>query len=104
MSQYWVNFAYDGDPSSNPYSLDVKWNPWINKNNEEFIIFDTENDQGIRMNNAILSDDTIIQNLSSENLSLEQKCIIFDDLFDNTTLSKKAVSKFYDNFLNGKCI
>ena len=104
MSQYWVNFAYDGDPSSNPYSLDVKWNPWINKNNEEFIIFDTENDQGIRMNNAILSDDSIIQNLSSENLSLEHKCIIFDDLFDNTTLSKKAVSKFYDNFLNGKCI
>ena len=56
------------------------------------------------MNNAILSDDTIIQNLSSENLSLEYKCIIFDDLFDKTTLSKNAVSKFYDNFLNGKCI
>jgi para-nitrobenzyl esterase len=104
MSQYWVNFAYDGNPNSNPYSLEVKWDHWENKINERFIIFDTENDQGIRMNNAILSEDSILQNLSSENLSIKQKCIIFDDLFDRTTLSKKVVSSLYDNFLHGKCI
>ena len=56
------------------------------------------------MNNAILSSDSIIQNLSSENLTIEQKCIIFDDLFDRTTLSKKEVSFYYDSFLNGQCI
>jgi para-nitrobenzyl esterase len=104
MSQYWVNFAYDGNPNSNPYPLEVNWDHWENKINERFIIFDTENDQGIRMNNAILSEDSILQSLSSENLSIEQKCIIFDDLFDRTTLSKKVVSSLYDNFLHGKCI
>ncbi len=104
MSQYWVNFAYDGNPNSNPYPLKMKWDHWVNKSNEKFIVFDTENDQGIKMNNAILSSDSIIQNLSSENLSIEQKCIIFDDLFDRTTLSKKEVSVYYDSFLNGQCI
>ena len=104
MSQYWVNFAYDGNPNSNPYPLEINWDHWENKINERFIIFDTENDQGIRMNNAILSEDSILQNLSSENLSIKQKCIIFDDLFDRTTLSKKVVSSLYDNFLHGKCI
>lgn len=104
MSQYWVNFAYDGNPNSNPYELGINWDPWINKNNERFIVFDTSNDQGIRMNNAILSSDSILQNLSSENLLIEQKCMIFDDLFDRTTLSKNQVDILYKDFLNGKCI
>ena len=103
MSQYWVNFAYDGNPNSNPYSLDVNWSSWRNGDNEKFIVFDTENDQGIRMNSAILSEDSILQSLSSENLSIKQKCIIFDDLFDGTTLSKEKVSILYEEFLNGKC-
>ncbi len=104
MSQYWVNFAYDGNPNSNPYELDINWDPWINNNNERFIVFDTSNDQGIRMNNAILSSDSILQSLSSENLLIEQKCMIFDDLFDRTTLSKNQVAILYKGFLNGKCI
>ena len=103
MSQYWVNFAYDGNPNSNPYSLDVNWSSWRNGDNEKFIVFDTENDQGIRMNSAILSEDSILQSLSSENLSMKQKCIIFDDLFDGTTLSKEKVSILYEEFLSGKC-
>ena len=103
MSQYWVNFAYDGNPNSNPYALDVKWNPWVNKSAEQFIVFDTETDQGIRMNNATLSSESILQDLSSENLTIKQKCIIFDDLFDRTTLSSDKVTLLYDDFLNGKC-
>ena len=46
----------------------------------------------------------MLKDFESENLSIEQKCIIFDDLFDRTTLSKKVVSSLYDNFLHGKCI
>ena len=103
MSEYWVNFAYDGNPNSNPYLPEVNWSAWSNKDNEEFIVFDTENDQGIRMNRAILSADSILQNLSSENLSIKNKCIIFDDLFDGTTLSEEKVSTLYDEFLSGKC-
>jgi hypothetical protein len=55
------------------------------------------------MNSAILTEDSILQSLSSENLSIKQKCIIFDDLFDGTTLSKEKVSILYEEFLNGKC-
>ena len=70
-----IGFAYDGNPNSNPYSPEVNWSAWRNRDNERFIVFDTENDQGIKMNRAILSSDSILQNLSSENLSIKQKCI-----------------------------
>ena len=103
MSKYWVNFAYDGNPSNHPYKQTTDWTEWENKINEEFIVFDSENDQGIVMHKAILSDESILQNLASENISISQKCFILDDLFDSTTLNKDKVKEIYSDFLYGKC-
>ena len=103
MSEYWVNFAYDGNPNQLPYSQNTEWGDWTNKSNERFIVFDSEADQGISMHNAILTPDSILQELASENISVDNKCLILDDLFDSTTLTTDAVKIIYSNFLNGKC-
>jgi para-nitrobenzyl esterase len=103
MSEYWVNFAYDGNPNNYPYKKITDWKEWKNESNENFIVFDSDNDQGIVMHKAILSDESILQNIASENISTFQKCFIFDDLFDSTTLEEEKVREIYSDFLNGKC-
>ena len=73
MGQYWVNFAYDGNPNSAPYEMSTEWKPW-NKlnNNERFIVFDSDNDKGIAM-------------------------------FNRTTLTDDEVDEIYRTFISGKC-
>ena len=105
MGEYWVNFAYDGDPNNNPYIKEINWLNWDTINDKErFIVFDTINDKGITMFNATLSADSILQGLASENLSIDQKCLILDDLLSSTTLTKQEVDNIYSTFLNGKCL
>ena len=105
IGEYWVNFAYDGNPSENPYSKTVKWLNWdANNNNERFIVLDTVNDKGIAMFNATLSADSILQGLASEDLTVDQKCATIGSMFNRTTLTKEEVDDVYLTFLNGKCL
>ena len=105
MSEYWVNFAYDGDPNSNPYKKTTIWNEWNStSNNERFIVFDSVDDKGIVMFKNTLSGDSILQNLASENISVEKKCYILSDMIDDSTLTQSEIKEIYNNFLNRKCI
>ena len=103
MGKYWVNFAYSGNPNKGPYSKLVEWRDW-SKNTEQYIIFDSSNDQGISMHLNTDSGTSLMQGLASEPITVIQKCYIADKIFINTTLSIEKVKIFYDNFLNGKCI
>ena len=102
MGKYWVNFAYSGNPNKGPYSELVEWRDW-SKNTEQYIIFDSINDQGISMHLNTDSGTSLIQGLASEPITVIQKCYIADKIFINTTLPIEKVKIFYDNFLNGKC-
>ena len=104
MGQYWVNFAYDGNPNSAPYDMSTEWKPW-NKlnNNERFIVFDSVNDKGIAMFNNTLSANSILQGISSESITVDQKCYIIDKMFNRTTLTDEEVDEIYRTFMNGKC-
>ena len=102
MGKYWVNFAYSGNPNKGPYSKLVEWRDW-SKNTEQYIIFDSSNDQGISMHLNTDSGTSLMQGLASEPITVIQKCYIADKIFINTTLPIEKVKIFYDNFLNGKC-
>tara|TARA_B100000965_G_scaffold329139_1_gene292481 strand:+ start:258 stop:2096 length:1839 start_codon:yes stop_codon:yes gene_type:complete len=105
IGEYWVNFAYDGNPNENPYSKDVEWLNWDAKSDEErFIVLDSVNDKGIAMYNATLSADSILQGLASEALTVDQKCATIGQMFNRTTLTEKEVDDIYLAFLNGKCL
>ena len=103
MGKYWVNFAYSGDPNEGPYSDLVKWKNWTEKN-QRYIVFDSSNDQGIAMRTNTDSGTSLLQDLSSEPITIKQKCTIVDRILINTTLSLDSVNEIYKNFLNGKCI
>ena len=104
MGKYWVNFAYDGNPNSMPYDVDTEWTPWdAKKGNERFIVFDTVNDKGIAMFNNTLSANSILQGISSESITVDQKCNIIDKMFNRTTLTDEEVDEIYRTFMSGKC-
>ena len=104
MGKYWVNFAYDGNPNSFPYNVDTEWMPWdANNQNERFMVFDTVNDKGIKMFNNTLSEDSILQGIASENITVNQKCYIIDKMFNRTTLTNEEVDEIYRTFMSGKC-
>ena len=104
MGKYWVNFAYDGNPNSIPYDVDTEWMPWdAQKGNERFIVFDTVNDKGIAMFNNTLSANSILQGISSESITVDQKCYIIDKMFNRTTLTDEEVDEIYRTFMSGKC-
>ena len=105
MGEYWVNFAYDGDPNNFPYEKSVNWLSWDSKNDKErFIVLDTSNDKGITMFNNTLSADTILQGLSSENIKPSDKCYVINKMFTRTTLTPDEVDNIYETFMNGKCL
>ena len=87
-----------------PYDVDTEWTPWdAKKGNERFIVFDTVNDKGIAMFNNTLSADSILQGVSSESITVDQKCYIIDKMFNRTTLTDEEVDEIYRTFMSGKC-
>ena len=113
MGKYWVNFAYDSDPNNNPYVMKNKWLEWSTETNQErYLVLDTYNDKGIRMYNAELTENSILQGLESENISISKKCYVISSLFERsgvgvvrtrTTLSNDEIVRIYETFMNGKC-
>ena len=105
IGEYWVNFAYDGNPNKFPYDKSTKWLNWDSKNDiERFIVLDTSNDKGIAMFNNTDSADSILQGLASENIKLSEKCYVIDKMFARTTLTSDEVDDIYESFMNGKCL
>ena len=102
MGKYWTNFAYTGSPNNGPYNDLVGWKTW-SKQSQQYIIFDSTNDQGIRMQVNTDSGSSLMQGLAGESISTNQKCYIVDKIFVNTTLPIEKVNIFYDNFLDGAC-
>jgi len=102
MGKYWTNFAYTGSPNSGPYNDLVGWKTW-SKESQQYIIFDSSNDQGIRMQVNTDSGSSLMQGLAGETISTKHKCYIVDKIFVNTTLPIEKVNIFYDNFLDGAC-
>ena len=89
MGEYWVNFSYDGNPNNTPYLKEKNWNNW-SLNKEQYIVFDSVNDQGITMNKNIDSGISMFQHLAAEQITMDQKCYIMKKIFKNTTLSLGA--------------
>ena len=81
----------------------MKWKNWTEEN-QQYIVFDSSNDQGIAMRKNTDSGTSLLQDLSSEPITIKQKCTIVDRILINTTLSLDSVNEIYKNFLYGKCI
>ena len=94
MSSYWAQFAYTGEPGKGRKGMDFYWEPWGSPSEDKarFIIFDTEEDGGIRM-----SSDTIFFKDIKERLLTDpsfkhqdQLCKLYFSLFHDTHLWREV--------------
>lgn len=85
MSSYWAAFAYDGDPGQGVNNTEpATWTPWTqNGDADNIILFDSMNDQGIRMTNSQVSIAGVREALQQEQgfPSSDKQCAWYQMLF-----------------------
>ncbi len=89
MSSYWAEFARNGSPGTGVDGTEINWTAWDNDSSaDKFIIFDTEEDGGIRMNNSIITAEMIKSRLITDATFPDQEthCQMYEDLFKDTPL------------------
>ena len=68
MMSYWAEFAYNGDPGKGRKGDLTRWEAWNNLENEnKFLIIDTPQDGGVRMNKEALSYEVLVERLLLDN-------------------------------------
>ena len=68
MMSYWAEFAYNGDPAKGRRGDLIRWETWNNLENEnKFLIIDTPQDGGVRMNKEALSYEVLVERLLLDN-------------------------------------
>ncbi|AEP28260.1 carboxylesterase/lipase family protein [Brumicola nitratireducens] len=85
MRNYWAEFAYSGDPSKGLDEKGVKWLPWgtsnpqSTPNSDKYLVLDTEADGGIRMDNKVVTLDSIEKDLLADTRlpDAKDKCSVF---------------------------
>jgi len=89
MRNYWAEFAYNGDPSKGLDGKGVGWLPWGTSNSQsnaqtnsepdKYLVLDTEADGGIRMDNKVVTLDSIEQDLLADTRlpNAKDKCSVF---------------------------
>jgi para-nitrobenzyl esterase len=96
MMSYWAEFAYNGDPGKGRRGDLIRWETWNNLENEnKFLIFDTPQDGGVRMNKEALSYEVLVERLLLDNripddsmrCILLQKAAEADWMIDNTIMN-----------------
>ena len=101
---YWAEFAYSGNPGRGRDGQEVLWKPWDNSSDDsdKFIVFDTQEDKGIRM----VSDDLTLQSIKARFMAdtsfetQEDYCRMYVQLFNNTPVWNKEE---YENLGSSGC-
>ena len=85
MMSYWSEFAYNGDPSSGRNGELKKWESWSSlANSSKFLIIDTPNDGGLRMEKQALSYNSLVEKLLLDDRIPNDsiRCMMLDKAID----------------------
>lgn len=93
MMSYWGEFARTGNPGNGGFSRQVSWKAW-QPDGEHIMLFDTENDGGVRMVNAPMRIDDIKHRLINDDaFSRQERC----DAYPMILLNGYMVADSYDS-------
>jgi para-nitrobenzyl esterase len=86
MMSYWANFAYTGRPGRGRDGTLPEWRPWENGDGKaKMLVFDSENDGGIRMSIEEMTLESIKAEFLTEGFSSqENRCNTYRETFAGT--------------------
>ena len=96
MMSYWSEFAYNGDPGSGRNGELKKWEPWSTlANSSKFLIIDTPNDGGLRMEKQALSYASLAEKLLLDDRIPNDsiRCMMLDKAIDADWEIDKSILK-----------
>ena len=96
MMSYWSEFAYNGDPGSGRNGELKKWEPWSSlANSSKFLIIDTPNDGGLRMEKQALSYNSLVEKLLLDDRIPNDsiRCMMLDKAIDADWEIDKSILK-----------
>ena len=85
MMSYWSEFAYNGDPGSGRNGELKKWEPWSSlPDSNKYLIIDTPNDGGLRMEKKALSYNSLVEKLLLDDRIPNDtiRCMMLDNAID----------------------
>ena len=108
MRNYWAAFAYYGDPNQGMDDK-VKWQAWSHltpetaANEPQYLVFDSEADGGIRMDNKIVTLASIEQDLLADTrlADTKDKCRVFAGLVSGS--DNHWPESEYNSKVSGQC-
>ncbi|MEM9176140.1 MAG: carboxylesterase family protein, partial [Myxococcota bacterium] len=83
MRSYWANFAYTYDPGTGTDGDLPAWAPWgLGKDDPKYIVFDTEQDDGLRMETDQIDQAWVVARALTDPrmLSDEERCSVFTNM------------------------
>ena len=96
MMSYWAEFAYNGDPGSGRNGELKKWEPWSGlPNSNKFLILDTPDDGGLRMEKEALSYASLVEKLLLDDRIPNDsiRCMMLDKAIDADWEIDKSILK-----------
>ena len=96
MMSYWSEFAYNGDPGSGRNGELKKWESWSSlTNSSKFLIIDTPNDGGLRMEKQALSYNSLVEKLLLDDRIPNDsiRCMMLDKAIDADWEIDKSILK-----------
>ncbi len=105
MRAYWTSFAHTGDPlnGGNAELALPRWQPWsAGANGEKFLVIDTAEGGGLRMEGGVVDSPDVLSRLSDDDRVRddEERCGIARHL---TTFSAAVDPSVYESFAGGSC-
>lgn len=92
MAAYWAEFAYSGKPATGRNSNAIEWQAWqVGDDSEQFMVFDTVTDGGIRMADTSLDRAAVRQWMIDEMEAIggqQALCTLYINLFYRETVFK----------------
>tara|TARA_Y100000590_G_scaffold187562_1_gene213803 strand:- start:3631 stop:5481 length:1851 start_codon:yes stop_codon:yes gene_type:complete len=100
MLSYWAQFAYTGDPGKGRLKDLPQWKSWSDK--EKYMIFDSEEGQGLLMVNEEVTVDSIYNELiTDDRFSKDEKC---QSLFGMSYTGDEFPVEFFNAYSDGYCL
>lgn len=79
MMAFWAQFARSGNPNTDSIDADVQWTEWEPGEDGRYMVFDTQRDEGLRMESTTYDPDYLKESVEKDDrlASQRERCVVY---------------------------